>query len=111
MHDNILIRVDEESAVTAGGIIKPEGATENIQGTAEVVAVGPGVWNYPKKGEESKRVSVGVEPGDGIVFIKYLAKTRTNEQLRQWHLQERELLIKPPDVLLVYDRKNPPDFT
>ena len=111
MNDNILIKVDEESEVTAGGIIKPDDATESIQGTAVVVAVGPGKWTEPKKkGVQPKRIPVGVEVGDGVVFIKYLAKTRTNEQLRQWHLQERQLLIKPGDVLLAYDRDNPPRF-
>lgn len=110
-NDNILIRVDEESEVTAGGLIKPADATESVQGTAEVLAVGPGLWTKPKNGGPPERISTGVEKGDGVVFIKYLAKTRTNEQLSQWHLGVRELLIKPGDVLLIYNRKDPPRFS
>jgi len=111
INDSILIQIDEESRTTSGGLVKPEGSHDSIIGTAVVVAVGPGVWTKPrKKGVAPVRVSVGVEPGEGIAFIKFIGMTESQKQLAQWHLEKGQMLIKPNDILLAYDRKNPPRF-
>ena len=96
----------------AGGLLhRPEVAHDTALGTGEVIDVGPGPWSNPEEpGEKPVRIPVGLEIGEGVVFTKFLANTRTNEQLRQWHLGPDVLIIKPNDVLLAYDRKNPPEF-
>jgi co-chaperonin GroES (HSP10) len=106
-NDRILVKMDPLPEKVGGGILfRPnDEAHDSIMGTGVVVATGPG--KYPKKG--GKRVPVGVEPGEGVVFIRYLEKTKTNQQL-QHHLNREEILIQPNDILLVYDRDDTPRF-
>lgn len=108
-NDRILIRIDPEKEKTAGGLYKPQGASDTMMATGEVLAVGPGA--YPKVGpKQSRRIPVGVEPGEGVVFIRFIEKTKTNEQLQQHHLGEDKLLIQPNDILLTYNRSDPVEF-
>lgn len=110
MNDNILIKLDPEvdQIATESGVklFKPQGACEHVLNTGEVVATGSG-----KKFESGKIVPTGVEPGDGVLFIKFVAGyTETNKAIQ--HVVGKDMaIIKPSDVLLVYDRKNPPKFT
>lgn len=104
MNDRIRVRIDPESKLTSGGIIKPEGACEGVLATGEVIDVGPGAWS--KKG---KRVPVGVEKGEGIVFVKFHHLTETNKGI-QHVIGKDELLLQPADILLAYDRKSPPEI-
>lgn len=104
--DSILVRFDEESDKVGEGLLfKPESATEHIFAKAEVLSVGPGKW-YPKG---SKHGPMLVSPGDGVVVIKYLAKTHTGAYV-QHALGDNQLVVKPSDILFVYDRKEPLDI-
>ena len=105
MNDRIRVRIDPEKKVTAGGIVVPETSTEGVLATGEVIDVGPGCW--AEKG--NKRVSPGVEKGEGVVFIKFHHLTKTNEGV-QHIIGKDELLLQPKDILLVYDRKEPPEI-
>ena len=99
--DSILVQMDEESDKVAGGLLfKPDAATEHIFTKAVVLAVGPGKWS--KNGD---REPVQLEPGMGVIFIKYLAKTHTGEYV-QYALGENQAILKPSDVILAYDRAN-----
>ena len=104
--NNILVKMDPDSDKVADGLLfKPEGAYDSILRTGEVIDVGPGAIS-PKNGE---RVPTGVEKGDGVVFNRFIAgHTKTAEALHQFTLSKDEAIIKPNDVLLVYDRKDPP---
>lgn len=108
MGDRILLRMDPESNKVASGLLfKPDDAHETILRTGEVIDVGPGRWAE----KENKRIPVGVEIGEGVVFVKFVAtSTKTAESL-QAHLSKDEALITPNDILLVYDRKDPPRFS
>lgn len=106
-NDWILIKMDPESDMVASGLLhKPETAHEGVLRTAEVIKVGPG--KFPTKGDA--RIPVGVEPGEGVVFVKFLADTTKTAQAIQHHLGPDEALIKAGDVLLAYDRKENPEF-
>ena len=98
-NDWILIKMDPESDMVAGGLLhKPETAHDTINRTAEVLAVGPGKLNT-----SGKRNPLGVSPGDGVVFGKFVAtKTRTAEALLQY-LGKDEALIRESDVLVTYE--------
>lgn len=104
--NNILVKMDPDSEKTAGGLlIKPDGALDSILRTGEVIGVGPGAVS-PKTG---KNVPTGVELGEGVVFNRFIAaNTKTAEALHQFALSKDEAFIKPADVLLVFDRKDPP---
>lgn len=109
LNDNIVIKIDPESnqVMTGSGITlyKPDGACEHVLNTGEVVSTGAG--KKCRKGT----VPTGVEPGDGVLFIKFIAGyTETNKAIQ--HVIGKNLaVIKPKDILLVYDRKHPPKFT
>lgn len=110
MGDNILIEVDPEQdqIATESGVklFKPQGACEHVLNTGVVLATGPG-----KKYDSGKIVPTGVEPGDGVVFIKFVAGYTETGKAIQHVVGKNKSIIKPNDVLLVYDRKNPPKFT
>lgn len=112
MGDNILVRMDAESNRTASGVLfKPDDALETILRTGEVIAVGPG--KFAKRGDQdlNTRVPICVEVGEGVVFNRFVAThTKTAEALHQFALDKDEALIKPSDILLVYDRKEPINF-
>lgn len=102
MGDRILVRVDPESDMVASGLLfKPDDAHETIIQTGEVLDVGPGRWAERK----NERIPVGVEPGEGVVFIKFVATNTKTAQALQAHLNDNEALLTPNDVLLVYDRR------
>jgi chaperonin GroES len=104
-NDWLLIRIDPESKMSVSGLIhKPDGAHEHIFATAEVLKVGPGKWVE----EQNKRMPMDVQPGDGVVYMKFVAThTKTAEAIR-YALPEDQAMIRINDVLLVYDRKDPP---
>jgi len=113
MNDWVLVKMDPQSERTISGILyKPDGAYETILRTGFVVDVGPGP--LAKKGEDRYldfHVPTGLEKGDGVVFNDIIAtKTKTAEAVRQAALGKDECLIRPNDVLLVFDREHPPRF-
>lgn len=108
--DSILIKldpqtnvIDTESDVT---LYKPDGAHEHVLRTGEVVATGKG-----RAYKSGRVVPTGVEPGDGVLFIKFAAGfTETGKGIQ--HVIGKDFaILKPGDILLVYDRKDPLKFT
>mmetsp|Transcript_10102 Transcript_10102/g.24897 ORF Transcript_10102/g.24897 Transcript_10102/m.24897 type:complete len:236 (-) Transcript_10102:386-1093(-) len=65
MGDRVLLRSDEASAITAGGIMLTEGAIEKPC-TATVLAVGPG-----KKGEDGVVKPMSIKADDKVMYFKY----------------------------------------
>jgi len=65
MGDRILIKPEEVSNTSAGGIMLTDGAVERPS-TATVVAAGPG-----KKGEDGELVPMNIKKGDKVMFFKY----------------------------------------
>jgi len=112
MNDWILVKMDPDSNKTLSGtLFKPDEAYETALRTGKVIAVGPGPM--AKKGEEylGFRIPTGLEPGDGVVFNRVVASlTKTAEALHQHALEEDEALIRPNDVMLVFDHNDPPRF-
>jgi co-chaperonin GroES (HSP10) len=103
--------MDPDTTKMASGLVRPEGAFDTILRTGVVVAVGPGT--VAKKGDRylDKTIPTGLEPGDGVVFNRVVASmTKTAEALHQAVLSKDECLIRPNDVMLVYDRKEPVRF-
>ena len=107
--DHILIEVDPETdqiaTETGVKLYKPQGACEHVLNTGVVLATGPGI-----KGAKGIQPT-GVEPGDGIVFIKFVATYTETGKSIQHAIGKNRSIIKPNDILLVYDRKHPPKFT
>lgn len=109
-NDNVLVKMDPESEkVISGILIKPQIAHEHVLRTGKVVQIGPGKWAKKKGRDLNKRVRPDIEVGDGVLFIKFLNMTETNKAL-QFYLGEDEIILRPDDVLLVFDHDNPPEF-
>lgn len=105
--ENVLVKMDPEKETVAGGLlVKPETAHEHVLRTGEVVRVG--------KGKRSKKTGdhlpMTLQPGDGVVFVRFMADTKTSEAL-QYHFGKDHVLLKEGDVLLAYDRADAPEFT
>jgi chaperonin GroES len=65
LHDNVLVKRVSEESDKIGSIFVPDSAKEKPQ-QAEVVAVGNG-----KLLEDGTRATMGVAPGERILFGKY----------------------------------------
>lgn len=105
MNDWIHVKLDPDEEM-AGSIIKPQGAYSHIWRTAEVLQVGPGKWSK----SADKRESMGLEAGEGVVFVRFVADSTHTAQSIQARIGKDEALIRQDDILLVYDRKDPPRF-
>lgn len=106
-NDWVLIKMDPETDEMAGGLlVKPETAHETILRTGVVLDVGPG--KYSAKGDQ--RTPLDVEPGEGVVFVKFVADSTKTAEALQHHLGPDEALIKVGDILLAYDRSEAPEF-
>lgn len=111
MNDWILIQLDEDTNILPSGLIKPDGAYDTVLKTGKVMQVGPGRWAEKDECPLNVRIPVGVEVGDGVVFNRFVAtKTETAKAVRQAALSENEALIRPSDVMLIFDHKNKPRF-
>lgn len=113
MNNWLLVKMDPESNKTLSGtLFRPEIAYETILRTGVVISVGPGPWAVNKSGEcKGFRIPTGLEPGMGVVFNKVVAElTKTAEALHQYVLEEDEALLRPNDVLLVFDPNERPVF-
>jgi co-chaperonin GroES (HSP10) len=107
MNDCILVALDPESNSMAGGLlIKPESANEHILRTAKVLQVGPGKWI----GDPSCRIPMEVKPGDGVVFIKFVATNTETAKSIQDVVGKDLAIIHPEDVLVAFDHDDPPEF-
>jgi hypothetical protein len=72
-----------------------------------VLQAGPGKW--AKKADV--RVPVGVVEGDGVVFVKFVATFTKTAQAIQSVVGETRAILKPEDILLVYDRNERPEIS
>ena len=69
LHDRVVVRRIEEDAMSAGGIVLPDTASEKPS-QGEVLAVGPG-----KVDENGDRRALDVGVGDKIIFGQYAGST------------------------------------
>eukprot|EP00891_Asterochloris_glomerata_P004712 jgi/Astpho2/4712/Aster-00269 len=87
--DRVLIKVQEQASVTAGGLMLPENAREKpISGT--VIRVGPG-----KKDKDGTRKTPKVKEGDKVLYFKWAGEnmeTPSGEQFVVVH--EQDILCK-----------------
>jgi chaperonin GroES len=65
LNDNVIVKPIEAETTTASGIVIPDTASKEKPRRGEVLAVGPG------KFIEGKRVPIGVEKGDIVIFSQY----------------------------------------
>lgn len=84
--DKLVVKVIEETEVTAGGIFIPDSAREKSQ-KGEVVAVGPGAM-----GKDDKRVEMEVKVGDKVLFAKYGGTDLKLDNQELKILSERDIL-------------------
>jgi co-chaperonin GroES (HSP10) len=106
-NDTVLVRLDpEDSKICDGLLVKPEIAHSHVFRTGEAVAVGPGKW----AAKADVRVPTGINVGDGVVFVKFVAThTKTAESIQ--HVIGKDLsILHESDILLVYDRKDVPEI-
>ena len=88
LHDRVLLRLVEQEAKTAGGIIIPDNAKEKPQ-DGEIVAVGEGV-----NGTDGKKIALTVKVGDKVLYGKYAGTEVTVDG-------EDYLIMKESDILAV----------
>lgn len=69
LHDRVVVRRLEEDAVSAGGIVLPDTASEKPS-QGEILAVGPG-----KLQDDGKRQVPDVKVGDKVIFGQYAGST------------------------------------
>ena len=69
LHDRVVVRRIEEDAVSAGGIVLPDSASEKPS-QGEILAVGPG-----KLLDNGSRQAPDVKVGDTVVFGQYAGST------------------------------------
>lgn len=107
MNDCILVALDQESdKIVSGLLFKPDTANEHVFRTAKVVQVGPGKW----VGDPAVRAPMAVKPGDGVVFVKFVA-THTETAKAIQHVVGKDLaIIHPEDILLAFDHDDHPEF-
>jgi chaperonin GroES len=88
--DRVLLKVNEESDVTSGGVILSAGSKEKpVSGT--VMRVGGGKWDE----EKGARKSVNVKEGEQVVYFKYAGDTmETSSGEKFIVLHESDILCK-----------------
>ncbi len=69
LHDRVVVRRIEEDAVSAGGIVLPDSASEKPS-QGEILAVGPG-----KLLDNGSQQAPDVKVGDTVVFGQYAGST------------------------------------
>jgi co-chaperonin GroES (HSP10) len=99
VQDAVLVELEPEQTLSPAGLTLS--ATEHHSfRTGVVVAVGPG--KTTKK--TGKRVPVGVEPGERVVFSSGTYRTKAGEQTRhavQHAVGADQVLVRGSDILLV----------
>ena len=85
LHDRVVVRRIEEDAVSAGGIVLPDTASEKPS-QGEILAVGPG-----KKDDDGNRQALDVSVGDKIIFGQYAGSTVKIEGEELLILSENEI--------------------
>ena len=86
LSDRVVVRRVDSEAVTKGGIVIPDAATEKAdQGT--VLAVGPG-----KRLESGELIALGVAVDDKVLFGKFAGQTVKIDGEELLILKEEEIL-------------------
>jgi chaperonin GroES len=88
LSDRVLVRRLEPEAISAGGIVIPDSASEKPN-QGEVLAVGPGL-----RLENGKIVPVAVQVGDMVLFGKYASNEIEING-------EKALILKESDLLAI----------
>ena len=102
MGDRVLVQMDPLKVMSDGGIFYPNDdavTEEDIHVWGTVLATGPGKW--AKKA--AKRVPMGVEVGDRVLFIRYLAKVQTNRSLSVF-LEDGQIILEESDILCAEEK-------
>ncbi len=91
LHDRVLLKRVESEGKTAGGIIIPDTAKEKPM-EAEVIAVGPGMYNEAGAG----RMALDVKEGDRVLISKWAGTeiSIAGEEL---------LVVKESDIMGIID--------
>lgn len=100
--NNLFVRPDPLPKSTAGGIIIPGDAVEHVFNTGTVLAVGHVLSQAPYQTKIP-----GIEKGDRVLFVRYLAKQDTNIHMSA-RLGEEVIRIRPADVVLLLDEEDLP---
>lgn len=85
LQDRVVVRRIEEDAVSAGGIVLPDTASEKPS-QGEILAVGPG-----KREEDGTQRPLDVNVGDKIIFGQYAGSTVKIEGEELLILSENEI--------------------
>ncbi len=85
LQDRVVVRRIEEDAVSAGGIVLPDTASEKPS-QGEILAVGPG-----KREEDGTQRPLDVKVGDKIIFGQYAGSTVKIEGEELLILSENEI--------------------
>ncbi|KAL0049159.1 hypothetical protein WJX82_007803 [Trebouxia sp. C0006] len=87
--DRVLLKVQEETSVTAGGLMLPDSARERPMSGA-VVRVGPG-----KRDKDGSRKTPKVKEGDTVLYFKYAGETMETPEGKQFIVvHEQDILCK-----------------
>ena len=86
LHDRVIVKRVEEEKKSAGGIVIPDTAAEKPS-QGEVVAVGPG-----KTDDNGRIVSMGVKPGDRVLFGKYSGQEFKLDGQDYLHMREDDII-------------------
>ena len=90
LQDRLLVKRVESEQKSKGGIVIPDTAKEKPQ-EGKVIAVGKG-----KRSDEGKRLPLGVQKGDRVLFSKYSGSEIDIKG-------EEHLIIREDDVLAVLE--------
>ena len=105
-NQTVLVKMDPDEEATAGGIIKPQGATDHIFMTGTVLAFG---WILERKLPGTSKTKPLKEPypvpeleaGIKCCFIRYRRWQDTNKQLRMM-FDDDVIALEPEDLLFVF---------
>jgi chaperonin GroES len=91
LHDRVLVKRLEAEGKTASGLFLPESAKEKPQ-QAEVIAVGTG-----RIGKDGSTRPLTVEPGNLVIFGKYVGDEVKLDGIEH-------IILREEDILAVFDR-------
>ena len=86
LHDRVIVKRLEEERKSAGGIVIPDTAAEKPS-MGEVIAVGPG-----KTDDNGRLITIGVKPGDKILFGKYSGQEFKMDGTDYLHMREDDII-------------------
>ena len=100
LQDRILVQFDpaeDREREIVPGVLAPARAVDDIHQWGTVIATGLGGWS--KKG---KRIPPQVQPGDRVLYIRYLKETHTGQSLRAAScIGDDQFMIHEGDILAI----------